>query len=145
MDLYYNYHKLSTLNITPETKIKNIKKIISDWLVPQSILKYIIQLKFNNGTYLDSVVFTTNKYDDDDFTSHADLINGSKIEVFSNDFINNQTMNNQNLSMMSSDVKYVLAEKLSGKDLLNLCATDTSMRMICTERKYDNIWVDKLL
>ena len=50
MDLYYNYQKLSTLNITPETKIKDIKKIISDWLVPQGIIKYVIQLKLNNCT-----------------------------------------------------------------------------------------------
>jgi len=49
-----------------------------------------------------------------------------------------------NISELTSDAKYLLAQKLSGKDLVRLCATDKSMRQICSSSKYNPIWI-KLL
>jgi len=48
------------------------------------------------------------------------------------------------MERLTPDAKFALAQKLSGKDLVKLCATDTSMRQICATSRYDPIWV-KLL
>ena len=63
MDLYYNQQKVSQLPVTGQYTIGQIKKILSDWLVPQGVTNYTIRLFFNNGTELSDVVFKTNTYD----------------------------------------------------------------------------------
>jgi hypothetical protein len=45
---------------------------------------------------------------------------------------------------LTLDAKFVLATKLSGNDLIRLCATDTEMRRICNSKKFNPIWVSKL-
>ena len=45
---------------------------------------------------------------------------------------------------LTPDAKYSIAENLSGKDLVRLCATDKSMRKICSSNRYDPIWRKRL-
>jgi len=45
------------------------------------------------------------------------------------------------LSELSADPKYLVAQELSGPDLVRLCATDQSMRQICATSKYNPIWI----
>lgn len=49
-----------------------------------------------------------------------------------------------NLTELTSDAKYVLATKLSGSELVKLCATNSEMRKLCTLQKYNSIWINKL-
>jgi len=39
-----------------------------------------------------------------------------------------------------NDAKYLIAQKLSGKDLLSLCSTDTEFRGLCMSNKFNPIW-----
>jgi hypothetical protein len=45
---------------------------------------------------------------------------------------------------LTPDTKYLVGQKLSGKDLVNLCSTDREMRKICSSDKYNKLWQDKL-
>lgn len=45
---------------------------------------------------------------------------------------------------LTPDTKYLLAEQLSGEDLVKFCSTNASMRQICSSSRYDQIWKDKL-
>jgi len=81
MDLYYNSEKISVLPIKENTKIKEIKKILRDWLHPQGVTEYNVRLFFNDDTELAPIVFETNEYDDLDFSSHSKIFSGSKLFV----------------------------------------------------------------
>lgn len=81
MDLYYNDQKISTVPIIGQTTIGQIKKMISDWLVPQGITNYVVRLFFNNNTELSSVVFTTNTYDGSNLVAQEALLPGGSIRV----------------------------------------------------------------
>lgn len=48
------------------------------------------------------------------------------------------------MEKLTPDAKYLLAKKLSGEDLVRLCATDVNMRQICFSPRYNEIWKDKL-
>ena len=58
-----------------------LKKILSDWLIPQGVTNYTIKLLFNNGTELSNVVFQSNTYDNIDFKAQANLLLGGSIRV----------------------------------------------------------------
>lgn len=135
MDLYYDGNKVSSIPIDATLTVGGLKKIINDWLIPQGIKDYSIKLVFNNGEEIAPVVFNTNNYDTVKFQAYSELLLGSSLYV---------TNLQHTLTNMSNDSKYVLAQKLSGKDLINLCATDTNMRKICTDTRYDSIWKQKL-
>lgn len=49
-----------------------------------------------------------------------------------------------NITDLTLDAKYVLAQQLSGEELVRLCSTNTNMRKICTTSKFNPIWIDKL-
>ena len=53
MDLYFNKTKLTKFDIAPESTVGQVKKRISDWLVPQGYTNYSILIQFYNGTKLD--------------------------------------------------------------------------------------------
>jgi len=81
MDLYYNGIKNSRLSVSPQTTIGEIKKVLSDWLVPQGITNYNIRLFLNDGNELDKVVFETNIYDSTNFETQKELMYGGSIHV----------------------------------------------------------------
>ena len=81
MDLYYNQQKVSQLPVTGQYTIGQIKKILSDWLVPQGVTNYTIRLFFNNGTELSDVVFKTNTYDGTNLAQQDVLLAGGSIHV----------------------------------------------------------------
>jgi hypothetical protein len=45
---------------------------------------------------------------------------------------------------LTPDTKYLVAQKLSGKDLVKLCSTDKEMRKLCSSDKYNKLWQEKL-
>lgn len=49
-----------------------------------------------------------------------------------------------NISQLTSDAKFSLAEKMSSRDLLSLCSTDMSMRQICLSNRFNPIWIKRL-
>ncbi len=48
------------------------------------------------------------------------------------------------IESMSLDMKYVLSTKLSGNELIKLCATSNEMRKICTLKRFNFLWQDKI-
>lgn len=48
------------------------------------------------------------------------------------------------MEKLTPDAKYLLAEKLSGVELVKLCATDVNMRQICSNSRYNSIWIKRL-
>ena len=83
MDLYYNNQKVASIPISAGNTIGQVKKILSDWLVPQGVTNYTIRLLFNNGTELSTVVFESNQYDTMNFQAQTNLLNGGQIHVMS--------------------------------------------------------------
>lgn len=81
MDLYYNQQKVSQLPLTGQNTIGQIKKILSDWLVPQGVTNYTVRLFFNNGTELSDIVFKTNTYDASNLEPQAALLPGGSVHV----------------------------------------------------------------
>jgi hypothetical protein len=45
---------------------------------------------------------------------------------------------------LTPDTKYLVAEKLTGKELVRLCSTDKEMRRLCSSQKFNKLWQDKL-
>ena len=41
---------------------------------------------------------------------------------------------------LTPDAKYLVAQNLSGKDLIQLCATNSEMRKLCHSEKFNPIW-----
>ncbi len=81
MDLYFNGTKHSTIPVVATTTIGEIKKTIRDWLLPQGIAEYKTELRFNDGTMLNPIVFSIYTYDNTNFQDHAHQINGSIISI----------------------------------------------------------------
>jgi hypothetical protein len=45
---------------------------------------------------------------------------------------------------LTSDTKYLVAEKLTGKELIKLCSSDPDMRRLFLQDKYNHLWQSKL-
>jgi len=78
MEVYVNNKKLHKINIVPTTTISQLKETIKG-IVPQN--NYTIRLIFNNGEELSPIVFQTNTYDNNNFQSHKEKIQGGQIYV----------------------------------------------------------------
>ena len=80
MNLHYNNQFVSTLDVSRENTIGQIKKLLNDWLVPQGVTNYTIQLQYNDGRFLAPVVFETNKYDAN-LVGPSELLTGGYIFI----------------------------------------------------------------
>ena len=63
MDVWFNNTKVTSLPLKDGLVIRDVKKMISDWLVPQGIVNYDVRLIINKKNELDPIVFNTSTYD----------------------------------------------------------------------------------
>ena len=81
MDLYYGDKLITTMNIEPDFTVGYLKKKINDWLVPQNITKYALELYLNDGSKVDQTVFNANNYDQIKFGTMMNKIPKSKLVI----------------------------------------------------------------
>lgn len=48
------------------------------------------------------------------------------------------------MEMLPKDMRIEVVKNLTGKDIINLCQTSTDMQKLCTETKYNLLWVQKI-
>lgn len=84
MEILFNGQKISSMKIVPTMTIKAFKNAIRNWLEPQGYHNYKVSVILNDGTQLASVVFDTNNYDNLTFQSHANKLDGGRIEITHN-------------------------------------------------------------
>ena len=63
MDLWFNQEKITRLSIVKGTTIKDIKKRLSEWLIPQGFIDYEINM-FIGESKIDPIVFRSSQYDE---------------------------------------------------------------------------------
>jgi len=94
MEVYVNNKKLHKINIVPTTTISQLKETIKG-IVSQN--SYTIRLIFNNGEELSPLVFQTNTYDNINFQSHKEKIQGGQIYVNTKTTTMDVNINNQKM------------------------------------------------
>ncbi len=141
MDLHYNDQKVASLPVDPLLTVGGLKRILSNWLVPQGVTNYKVRFHFNNGTELAPVVFDSNQYDTINFVAHTNLLNGSKI------YITTQEIKPENKRTLTGikDVDFKILSELGDRDLLHFCTVDKYANKLCQDegfwrrRFYQNI------
>ncbi len=129
MEVYYHKLKLFDFTILPVTTVGDVKNTLRNWLVPKGITDYSVKLYFSDGTQLSPAVFTTTKYDMNDFSDYQNNLNG---KIYVNE--------NEGFGTLPKDVLIGnILSKLDGKDVVAWCGTDKLTRGFC-DINSDLIW-----
>ncbi len=119
MDVWFNNNKVTSLPLKDGLVIKDIKNMISDWLVPQGIVNYDVRLIINKKKELDPIVFNTSNYDNK-------LLLSKFIDIYIS-----ESIKLDNNKLLNYDVIFLLIQKLPGPSVISLCNTNSEIRQIC--------------
>jgi len=148
MELYYNGVKLTQLNVVAATTVKEIKKYLHDWLVPQGITSYNIRIVLNNGTIIPETVFQSDLYDNVNFQAQIHLLSGGYIRVDTDQTVTtSQTVTTTQpdyfqFQRMDRNLKWKTMEMMDSRSLINLCYASQTMLDFCKTR--DWFWKNRV-
>ena len=95
--------KRQTVIITPETTIAQLKSMITKLHLGYYRDNYSIRFTFGNNQELSPFLFTTNQYDDLDFSWYKDVLAGSKIWIGKN--LNTEPINTEKSNTEKSNTE----------------------------------------
>lgn len=81
MDLFLDSIKLGVLPIIGKTTIRDLKNSLDKWADENGFTIFSVSVTFNDGTQLDPIVFTTNKWDRDNFEAYKSKIKAGRINI----------------------------------------------------------------
>ena len=126
VDIYYNGIKTSQINIKPDTTVGKLKRSIIDWLRPQNIHNYTLRMIFNNREELNPIVFDTFDYDDVDFSSRVNQLNGSVLII--------TPAYDENWEKLPDDIIAQMLSQKDGETVLAMCQANNKLRKVCNTR-----------
>lgn len=132
ISLWIDGKKQPNYYIPVNTRVKDIKEMLQKW--SQGLVSYQIELKLPNNTKIDSVVWTSDRYDRLDFTT---TINGeAKLTVTT------KQHDPDYLSSLPREVLWEITKELPIEEVVNLCSANKELNSKICEQKV--FWLNRI-